>query len=71
LDLFNPTAGVIVNWLNGVSVDDGLASHAPTSYDDNDALLQDPVIEMLGTTLASIGDAFAPGHGTATVSTAL
>ncbi len=71
VSLLNPTSGVIVNWFNDVIFDDGLASNPPTSFFDNDALLEDPANEMLGTTLTSIGDAFAPGYGTAAVSAAL
>ena len=65
--LLNPTADVVVTWSNDVVFDDGFASNDPTSYFDNDALLEDPASEMLGTTLTSIGDAFAPGYGTASV----
>jgi hypothetical protein len=71
VELLNPATGVIVNWFNGVSFDDGSASNPPTSYYDNDALLQDPADEVLGTTLTSMGDALAPPHGTATVSATL
>jgi uncharacterized protein (TIGR03382 family) len=63
--LSTPAAGVTLDWFNTVVSDDGSVSSPAHAFYDNDAVLEDPSAEMIGSTLTSTGDALAPNVGPA------
>jgi uncharacterized protein (TIGR03382 family) len=66
-----PIDDVTLVWFNTVVFDDGSVSSPAHAFFDNDALLEDPSFEMIGSTLTSTGDALAPISGPANAAATL